>query len=267
MSGSRSSLDSETTHHMPIQNATAASSASPSKELDDFKDITDQSVTLEKSGLDNEDGAPTNNLNEEKKGAATEAGKEEPYTAFSLAKRLEILFLTSLSCFVSPMTANIILPALPSLAEQLPTSLENANLTVTVYMIFQAITPIFLGSLTDLVGRRPIYLLCFVLYEGANVGLANLPNSYTGFLLLRILQASGAASLVSIGAGSLADITVVKDRGTWMGIFQAGSTVGPALGSLLGAVFDQVWGWRSIFWFCFIVGGVCFLLVLFLLPE
>ncbi|PWN93049.1 MFS general substrate transporter [Acaromyces ingoldii] len=192
---------------------------------------------------------------------------EEPYSIFTAWAKWQIVILVTIAGFISPMTANIMLPALPNIANDLKVSLESVNLTVTVYMIFQGITPLFLGSLTDIVGRRPVYLVCFIIYEGANAGIANLPNSYAGLLVLRCLQATGAASVISIGAGAIGDVTTRAERGSFMGVFSSGSMAGPSLGPVVGAVLTQAFHWRSIFWFCFVIGGVVLVLSLFFLPE
>lgn len=87
---------------------------------------------------------------------AAEEG-EEPYSIFTAWAKWQIVILVTIAGFVSPMTANIMLPALPDIASDLHVSLESVNLSVTVFMIFQGITPLILGSLTDVVGRRPVY--------------------------------------------------------------------------------------------------------------
>lgn len=82
---------------------------------------------------------------------------DEPYSIFTAWEKWQIVILVTLAGFVSPMTANIMLPALPDIASDLQVSLESVNIAVTVFMIFQGITPLILGSLTDVVGRRPVY--------------------------------------------------------------------------------------------------------------
>lgn len=123
-------------------------------------------------------------------------------------------------------------------------------MAVTVYLIFQALTPSFFGSASDSYGRRPVLLLTMVIYMGANIGLALMPTSkYWLLLFLRALQSTGGSAAISIGAGAVADVAMPSERGKFMAVFQAGVTVGPALGPLLGGVFAQTIGWRAIFWF------------------
>lgn len=96
----------------------------------------------------------------------------------------------------SPLTAQIYLPALTAIAEDLNVTSSQVNLTITTYMIFQGITPMFIGSLADSGGRRPAYLVCFVIYIAANIGLALAPTTALSW-------ASGVCSLLDQAAPSL----------------------------------------------------------------
>jgi MFS family permease len=64
-----------------------------------------------------------------------------PYTAFTSRQRILIITIASLSATFSGFASNIYFPAIPTMASALHTSVENINLTVTTYMIFQAISP------------------------------------------------------------------------------------------------------------------------------
>ena len=75
-------------------------------------------------------------------------------------------------------------------------SLELMNLTITAYLICQGIVPSIFGDLADMVGRRPVYLLVFLIYFSANIGLA-LQNSYPALLVLRMLQSTGSSGELS----------------------------------------------------------------------
>jgi MFS family permease len=83
------------------------------------------------------------------------------------------------------------------------------NISITVYMIFQAISPTFWGTIADSYGRRPVYLSTMLIYCGACIGLALSPN-YTALLIFRMMQAFGSSSVIAVGAGILGDIVDSK---------------------------------------------------------
>lgn len=62
--------------------------------------------------------------------------------------------------------------------------------------------------------------------------------------------------MIAIGAGTITDIAEPRERGKFMALFQGSAMFGPAFGPLLGGVFAETLGWRSIFWFLTIATGV-----------
>ncbi|KAK8169127.1 major facilitator superfamily domain-containing protein [Phyllosticta citrichinensis] len=165
-------------------------------------------------------------------------------------KALIIVFAAFGSVF-SPLSSQIYLPTLSTLATQFHVSASDINLTVTSYMILQGIAPMFFGDLVDQMGRRPTYIACFIIYFFANLGLA-LQRNYAALLVLRALQT---------------DITTSAERGSYIAWVQLGTQLGPALGPTLGGILAQILGWTSIFWFLLIGGGIYLVLYTILIPE
>ena len=87
------------------------------------------------------------------------------------------------------------------------------------------------------------------------------------FIVMRMLNGGASASVQAVGAGTIADIWEVRERGRAMGIFYLGPLCGPLLSPIIGGALNGAWGWRSTQWFCVIYGGVVWLGVLFGLPE
>lgn len=84
---------------------------------------------------------------------------------------------------------------------------------------------------------------------------------------MRMLGGGASASVQAVGAGTIADIWEVRERGRAMGIFYLGPLCGPLFAPIIGGILSQAWGWRSTQWFLAIYGGVAFSLLLFCLPE
>ncbi|KAH7411043.1 major facilitator superfamily domain-containing protein [Cadophora sp. MPI-SDFR-AT-0126] len=147
--------------------------------------------------------------------------------------------------------------ALNPLQEELNVSTTLINLTLTSYMIFQGLAPTIFGDLADMAGRRPAYIIAFIIYLGANIGLA-LQNSYAALFILRCLQSTGSSGAIALGFGVVADVSTSAERGKYIGLLGAGTMMGPAIGPVIGGVLAQFLGWRSIFWFLVIISG-CFL--------
>ncbi|ORY09537.1 putative florfenicol exporter [Clohesyomyces aquaticus] len=189
-----------------------------------------------------------------------------PYSVFSKRKKQLIICLAAWGGFFSPLSANIYFPALTTLSHQYGVSSTLMNLTLTSYMIFQGLAPTFFGDFADMEGRRPAYIVGFVIYMGANIGLA-LQNSYAALFVLRCLQSTGSSATIALGNGVVADIATSSERGTWMGYVTSGPMIAPVLAPVIGGLLAQFLGWRSIFWFLVIMAGVYLIPFFIAFPE
>ncbi|KAI0275306.1 MFS general substrate transporter [Gloeopeniophorella convolvens] len=193
---------------------------------------------------------------------------EEPYSAFSRREKWIIVSIASYAALFSPLTANIYFPAIPVMSRDFHKSIELINLTVTMYMVMQGISPMFWGTLSDRLGRRPIMFACLATLSLSCVGLALVPTSaYWLLMLLRCVQAAGSASTVALGAGIIADVATPAERGGFFGLFGLGPMVGPTLGPVIGGALSEGFSWRAIFWFLCIGSALCGLGLFLFLPE
>ncbi|KAE8333312.1 Fructosamine kinase-domain-containing protein [Aspergillus sergii] len=108
-----------------------------------------------------------------------------PYTIFERKEKLLISILIGFTTMISPLTATVYLPLLPTLTSQFNISSQAVNMTLTIYIIFQALSPAIFGPLSDLKGRRPVYFLTLTIYALANLGMALNKHNYAVLLLLR----------------------------------------------------------------------------------
>ncbi|OGM44627.1 hypothetical protein ABOM_007472 [Aspergillus bombycis] len=174
--------------------------------------------------------------------------------------------MASGASFFSGLSAPIYFPALNTLATDMGVSIALINLTLTSFMVFQGISPIVLGPLADQLGRRPAFIICFVIYIAANIGLA-VQDNFVALLLLRCIQSAGCSSTVAISTAVVVDITPKAERGSAMGFVLAVTFLGPAVGPVVGGLLSQYLGWRAIFWFLVLLAATFFLSMLFFFPE
>lgn len=189
-----------------------------------------------------------------------------PYCVYSPLKKTMIVLLATLVAFISTVSAQIYLPALSPMARELEVTDEDITLTITTYMIFQGISPMFIASMADTRGRRPAYAFCFVIYVGATIGLAFIRN-FAGAMALRSLQSVGSSSTMVLCSAVIADIVTSAERGQYFAFTLIPQALGPSVGPTLGGVLTQYLGWRSIFWFLAIYAIIMAGLTTVFLPE
>ncbi|EAW12522.1 uncharacterized protein ACLA_009450 [Aspergillus clavatus NRRL 1] len=124
------------------------------------------------------------------------------YHVFSRSRKLQMVCIVSLAAIFSPLSSNIYFPALGDVSRALDISMTLATLTITVYMIVQGTAPTLWGSISDVTGRRPVFIGTFVVYMIANVALA-MSKNYGELMAFRALQAAGSAATISNGFGCM----------------------------------------------------------------
>jgi MFS family permease len=241
------------------------------------KDLSSDEEIIQITSLD-ETHAEENDINEDKPQQENTTGtaqgltkstttrSEKPYTSFSLPQKWFIVGMATAASFFSPLSGQIYYPVLPILAQNYHLSETLINISVTTYMIFQGLAPSFMGTFSDASGRRPGYILAFLIYTAANIGLAE-QNSYAALLVLRCLQSAGSSGTVAFGYGVIADVTTTAERGKYMGPMAAGVMMGPALGPVIGGLLSQYLGWRSVFWFLVVISGSYLVVFTLFQPE
>ncbi|KAI0456415.1 chloramphenicol resistance protein [Xylaria acuta] len=226
--------------------------------------------------LRNEVGSGSNSEDEARdlENTLSRVSSGPPYTVFSPGMKRWIVAMNCIAAFMSPITANMLqyFPAIPTLAQDLGVGVDRINLTListnlfllTTYMILQALAPSIFGDFGDIAGRRPAFIIAFIIYLGANIGLA-LQRNYAALLVLRMLQSGGSSGTIALVYAVVADIAPSSERGKWMGIVGSGITIGPAVGP--GGLLNAYLGWPWIFWFLIILTAVWLIPYVLTVPE
>ncbi|KAK5197112.1 hypothetical protein LTR99_000530 [Exophiala xenobiotica] len=192
----------------------------------------------------------------------------KPYNTFTQHQKRLLIVLLGFATITSPLTATIYFPLLPLLRESFHTTSQAINLTITIYIVFQAISPAIFGPLSDSMGRRSACLQTLSLYVAANLGLALNKNHYGALVGLRAIQSLGASAAYAISFGVVADVCVSSERGRMPGpvsmALNLGACVGPVVG---GWVAFSSGSFEWIFWALVITGGLLLILVGTFLPE
>ncbi|GJC87113.1 itaconate transport protein [Colletotrichum liriopes] len=168
---------------------------------------------------------------------------DEPFSVYSRKQKWLIIVIIGLAGLFSGLSSNIYNPSLDAISRELGVSASQVSLTITSYLVMQAVTPLFWGPMSDTLGRRPTYIASFAVYIVGNVALSFSPN-YAVLLIFRGVQAAGSASTVSI----------VRNFST-------------AIGPVLGGALANSLGFRSVFIFLLVASSLILIAIVLFLPE
>ncbi|AGL15961.1 MDR family MFS transporter [Actinoplanes sp. N902-109] len=174
-----------------------------------------------------------------------------------MSRRATMIVLSGLMLclFLSTLDQTIVATALYQILTDIggAEGLGQASWLVTAYLITSTATTPLYGKLSDLYGRKRVYLVAIALFMigSALCGLAqNLPELIT----FRALQGVGGGGLTSLAFVVIGDLFSPRERGKFMGYIYGVFMLGTAAGPLIGGVFadhDTVLGadgWRWIFY-------------------
>ncbi|RMG86179.1 MAG: MFS transporter [Chloroflexi bacterium] len=172
------------------------------------------------------------------------------------------LDLTVVSAFLPELITHLDLP--------LQTALDDAAWIVSGYLLAYAISLTFMGRVSDLLGRRAVYVACLSLFMLGSLLVATAhqwptETLYTLFrrmgqrpdiaemnllaiIVGRVIQALGAGALVPVSLALVGDIFPEGARARPLGLIGALDTLGWVLGHLYGGLLVQFMPWQGLFW-------------------
>ncbi len=183
---------------------------------------------------------------------------------FRPGNRFLVPYLAFLSAF-APISTDMYLPALPSMAENLGTSNELVSASISMFMLVFAFSMLAWGSLSDRYGRTPALFAGALIYIISSVGIA-FCNSIMPLLSWRCVQAVGSGAATSLSMAIVKDIMKGDRMEKVISLMQATLIIAPLTAPVLGGWMLALVSWRGIFW-CLALCGLFAMLGVFCLAE
>jgi EmrB/QacA subfamily drug resistance transporter len=153
--------------------------------------------------------------------------------------------------FLSSLDQTIVGTAIRTIGDDLH-GLDQQAWVTTAYLITSTITVPIYGKLSDIFGRRPLFIFGIVVFI-----LGSLLSSFSTSMLMlagfRAFQGIGAGALMSLPLAIMGDILAPRERAKYQGYFFAvfgiSTLIGPLVGGLFAGAHQILWitGWRWVF--------------------
>jgi len=161
----------------------------------------------------------------------------------SSSKVLALLFFGVL---MGALDISIVGPAIPSITETIKVAQKNLSWIFSIYVLFNLIGISLFAKLSDLYGRRRIYMLTLAIF-GVGSLIVSLSPDLNVLLIGRAIQGFGASGIFPVASAVVGDQYPPEKRGRVLGMIGAvwgiAFIIGPVLAGTLLAFFQ----WHVLF--------------------
>ena len=164
---------------------------------------------------------------------------------------LFVLFGLMAGMFLSALDQTIVGTSMRTIADDLDGLSLQAWVT-TAYLITSTIaTPIY-GKLSDIFGRRPLFIIAIVIFLVGSLA-AGFAGTMYQLAIFRAIQGLGAGGLMALPLAIMGDMLAPRERAKYQGYFLAVFGISSVIGPLIGGLFSGtpeilfVTGWRWVF--------------------
>ncbi|QIZ97338.1 MFS transporter [Leifsonia sp. PS1209] len=179
---------------------------------------------------------------------------------------LFVIFGLMAGMFLSALDQTVVGTAIRTIGDDLHGLSQQAWVT-TAYLIVSTIsTPIY-GKLSDIFGRRPLFILAIVIFVVGSIA-ATFSTSMIELAVFRAIQGLGAGGLMSMPLAIMGDMLAPRERAKYQGYFLAvfgiSSLIGPLVGGLFAGANEILWiaGWRWVFLINVPIGVIALFIVM-----
>lgn len=167
---------------------------------------------------------------------------------------------------LGPLAFHILIPSMPGLATAFAVDYGIVQLTLSLYLVAFGLSQLFIGPVSDHVGRRPVVLGGLALFLAGTM-TALFAASIEQLVLGRILQATGSCAGVVLVRAIVRDLCDRDHAASKIAYIVMAMVVAPMFAPLLGGLLDSRFDWRAGFVLVAAAGMAVAAIACFALPE
>jgi EmrB/QacA subfamily drug resistance transporter len=159
--------------------------------------------------------------------------------------RIEIFIVVLLGIFLAALDQTIVGTALPVIVTDLKGN-DVYTWAFTAYLLTATISGPLYGKLSDLFGRRIVFMTGVSVFLLGSV-LCAISGEMWQFIAFRGIQGLGAGALFPVSLAIIGDIFAPSERGKYQGFFGAVFGISFLIGPAIGGILTDNVGWHWIF--------------------
>ncbi|MFH1618311.1 MAG: MFS transporter [bacterium] len=180
-------------------------------------------------------------------------------------KRITLIASLAAS-FLTPFMVASVNVALPAIGREFSMDAVLMSWVGTSYLLAAAVFLIPIGRLSDIIGRKKIFLWGTVAFSATSL-LTCFSSSPAGLIIMRVVQGLSSAMIFATGMAIVTSVFPAGERGKAIGINITATYAGLSIGPFLGGLLTGSFGWRSIFLATALAGAAVAALVFFRLKS
>ncbi|OEH94248.1 MDR family MFS transporter [Bacillus solimangrovi] len=180
-------------------------------------------------------------------------------------RRPIVLAAIMIAMFMSAIEATIVSTAMPSIVSDLG-GFSSYSWVFSAYLLMNMATTLIYGKLSDLYGRRPIFIIGVVIFLIGST-LCGFATSMETLIAFRFLQGLGAGAVMPIASTIVGDMYTKEERAQIQGYLSSVWGISAVLGPALGGFFVEVLSWHYVFWMNIPLGVLAIIVVGLYLHE
>ncbi|WP_191600446.1 MFS transporter [Marinomonas algicola] len=166
----------------------------------------------------------------------------------------------------SPIAINLLLPALPSIAEKLNVDISLVQLSYSLYLLSLAIGQLLVGGIVNHLGYRKTMILGLASFTLGSA-MAGVFGNLESLLIGRIMQGLGGAIAISLARALLVDGAGKEKASQKMGYIIMAIAISQSIAPLIGGFINSHFGWQIIFFASLLQGLLALMLTFKLVPQ
>lgn len=162
-------------------------------------------------------------------------------------KKWWIIGAVSFASFIAMLGAGVVSIAVPEISHDLHVSTDWSEKLTSFFLLVLAVGSLLFGKLADKYGKKKIFILGMGVITLGSF-LCGIPVNFIFLIIARMIQAIGAAMVLSNNNAIVTEIVLPTERGKALGVLGSFSVVGGILGPSVGGLIINVMRWPFLFW-------------------